>query len=249
MPKIAICDDNPQQLERIQAAVEHYCSTHEICNAQIETLAGSLLFLEALEQRGGCDIALLDICMPGILGTQLAAEIRRRHDKTEIIFLTSSDEYAVDAFALKAAHYLLKPFSQEQFDEAMDRAMARFSAGLPKNLVIKSENGELHNIDVGDILYIESQGHDVIVHTAAQTLTENRRSLARLLEELAALSPGQFLSPYKGYIVNQAAIITIQRENIILKSGVKIPIPKRGYKELQDRYLDYRFQTTLRKEL
>lgn len=63
---------------------------------------------------------LLDICMPGLLGTDIAREVRQRKDKTEIVFLTGSDEFAVEAFTLKAAHYLVKPFSQDEFDEALE---------------------------------------------------------------------------------------------------------------------------------
>lgn len=202
--------------------------------------------MEQLDRKSGWDIVLLDICMPGILGTQIAGEIRRRRDKTEIVFLTTSDEYAIDAFALKAAHYLIKPFSQCQFDEAMDRAMSGFSAGLPKTIVIRSENGELHNLEMGEILYIESQDHGLTVYTRTQAFSEARRSIARLFEALETLSSGQFIIPYKGYIVNQKAILTIERENIVLKNGVRIPIPKRGYKELQNQYLDYVFESNRR---
>lgn len=242
MIKISICDDSPQQLEHIYSATEAYFNIHANCKIQIDIHKSSLLFLEHLEQNGGCDIALLDICMPGILGTQVAKEIRRRHDKTEIVFLTTSDEYAVDAFQLKAAHYLLKPFSKAEFDEAMDRAMTCFAARKPKTIVIKSENGELHNVEIGEILYIESRDHGLTVTTKTTVFTESRRSLTRILEELEALSRGQFISPYKGYIVNQKAILTIERENIVMKNRVKIPIPKRGYKVLQDRYMDYIFE-------
>ena len=56
------------------------------------------------------DIVLLDVCMPGILGTEVAQELRKFSSSTEIIFLTTSDEFAMDAFAVKATDYLLKPF-------------------------------------------------------------------------------------------------------------------------------------------
>lgn len=242
MLKIAICDDSPQQIGRIQAAAETYFSTHAGWDIQIETHGNSLLFLEQLEGSGGCDIALLDICMPGILGTQVAKEIRRRHDKTEIIFLTTSDEYAVDAFVLKATHYLLKPFTQVQFDEAMDRAMKAFADTARGHITVRTNSGELHNLDINDIFYIESQGHSFTIFLKEQTLSESRRSILRLQEELEALSPGQFITPYKGYIVNQKYIASIQKDCMVLRNGAKIPIPKREYKALQDRYMDYIFE-------
>ena len=152
MLKIAICDDSVQQLQTIRCATQLYFNTHEERGIHVEALSSPFLCLEQMEKNGGYDIVLLDICMPGISGTQIAKEIRRRQDKTEIIFLTTSDEYAVDAFALKAAHYLIKPVSQSQFDEAMDRAMSRLLLEPSKRVVLKAESGELHNLEISDIL-------------------------------------------------------------------------------------------------
>ena len=178
--------------------------------------------------------------MPGILGTEVAKEIRRRHDKTELIFLTTSDEYAVDAFRLKAAHYLLKPFTQTQLDEAMDRAIKSFT-GAARRVCIRADSGELYNLELDDLFYVESQGHSLTVYARGQTLSESRRSLSRLQEELCRLSPGQFISPYKGYLVNLKAVTSITRERITLRCGATIPIPRREYKALQDQYMDYIF--------
>ena len=238
--KIAICDDSPDQLSLICSATEQFFAARAE-TPEIMAFASPLLFLENIEKSGGFDIVLLDICMPGLLGTDVAREIRARRDQTEIIFLTTSDEYAVDAFSLKAAHYLLKPFSQADFDEAMSRATARFAGGGAKTLVVKPEGGGAVMVDIGDITYIESRGHTLTVYTKSGAVTEGRRSLGRFFEELTALSPGQFIAPYKGYIVNQKAITAIRPEEIILRGGEKIPIPKRGFRELQNAYFDYIF--------
>jgi DNA-binding LytR/AlgR family response regulator len=241
MLHVVICDDTPDQLQGIVTAAERFFAAHPSCEYEIATFSSSVALLDSLDRTGECDIALLDICMPGILGTEAAREIRRRYSKTELIFLTTSDEYAVDAFALKAAHYLLKPFTQAQFDVAMERAMAHFAESAPKAIFIRAEGGELYSVDLLDLLYIESVGHNLNVHTTRQMLVESRRSLSRLLEELNALSPGQFVSPYKGYIVNHKAINSIKKDRIILKDQSVIPIPKRGYRAVQDAYFDYMF--------
>lgn len=240
MLRIAICDDRPEQLALIRAALRAYFDPRGE-TPEVSAFDNSLLFLENLAQTGGWDIVLLDICMPGILGTDVAREIRQRRDKTEIVFLTASDEYAVDAFALKAAHYLMKPFTQAQFDEAMGRATARFENGRVKNLVVKPEGGGAQMVDIGDILYIESRRHVLTVHTKTGDLTEGRRSLSRMLEELEALSPGQFIMPYKGYVVNQRAVTAIEPEQLLLRGGARVPIPRRSYREIQNRYFDYLF--------
>ncbi|MDD4849911.1 MAG: LytTR family DNA-binding domain-containing protein [Gemmiger sp.] len=241
MLKIAICEDSPAQLAKIRDAAEAYFAARPAYKATIDCYAVPLLLLEQLDKTGSYDIVLLDVCMPGLLGTEVAEEIRARHSNTEIVFLSSSREYAVDAFALKAAHYLLKPFDSTQFAEAMDRAMARFAADAAKCLAIKPEGGGAQSVDIEQIDYIESWGHQLSVHTKKGLLTEGQRSLARLLEELEALSPGQFIMPYKGFIVNHKSIRAIEPTQIVLQCGVTIPIPKRGYRSLQNAHFDYMF--------
>lgn len=241
MIKIAICDDDLKQIEIIQNALNNYFAEKEE-QPSIAVFDNSLLFLEGINQSGGYDILLLDICMPGISGMSVAQDIRRRREKTEIVFLTTSDEFAVEAFSLKAAHYLLKPFTQVEFDEAIRRTMACFAREVVKKLVRKAEGGGMHTVDIGDIFYVESHGHTLHVHSKEGSYTEGRRSLARILEELEKLLPNQFLSPYKGYIINLRAVKTVETGRITLQEGTRIPIPKRGFRELQNRYFDYMFQ-------
>lgn len=132
MINIAVCDDRREQLELVHIAVERYFQTKTSRAVEISDFNDPAVFLASLEKNGSCDIAILDICMPGIAGTEVGRMIRRRYDNTEIIFVTTSDEFAVDAFALNAAHYIIKPFTQEQFNPAMDRAMARFTKRAEK---------------------------------------------------------------------------------------------------------------------
>ncbi len=241
MLKLAICDDNAEQLNKIAAAVKRYFAARPKHEIQIEVFSAAFAFLEHLDKTGGFEIALLDICMPGILGTEVAKEIRCRHDKTEIIFLTTSDEYAVDAFALKAAHYLLKPFTQAQLDEAMDRAMIRFSTEA-KTLTIRADDGTLYTVGLNDIRYIESFTHELTFHLTDGTLTESRRGLARLSKELETLSPGQFVSPYKGYVLNLGAVRSVQADCVTLRGGETIPLAKRSFAALRDKYMNFAFR-------
>jgi DNA-binding LytR/AlgR family response regulator len=109
--KVAICDDDIKQLAVIKAAMENYELEHNEYTYEIECFDNPLEFMQCSEKTGGYDILLLDICMPSILGTDIAKEIRRKKEKSEIVFLTTSQDFVVEAFALKAAHYLVKPFA------------------------------------------------------------------------------------------------------------------------------------------
>lgn len=241
MLKIAICDDQMNQIKSIRSAVEHYTAKLDIESAIYE-FDNPLVFLEELDLTGGYDILLLDICMPGILGTEAAKEIRRRRDKTEIIFLTASDEFAVDAFALKAAHYLLKPFTQAQFDEALDRALVQFTSGKLKKITLKLEKGMMQVIDLNDIVYIESAGHVQSIYLESGACIEARHSLTWLAAELENASPGQFISPCKGFLVNQKAIRTIEPKQMVLLCGKCLPLSRGSFRQLKEAFFEYRFR-------
>lgn len=122
MVRIAICDDLREQLELIRKAVQLYFQDKRE-PIEVFTYENAMDFVDAFEKKGNFDIVLLDICMPGLLGTDIAAEMRKQKSRAEIVFLSTSEEFAVEAFAVRAAHYLVKPFTQEAFAQAMDRVM------------------------------------------------------------------------------------------------------------------------------
>lgn len=123
MLHIAICDDQADQIQKIREASEKYFQNRKE-HVDYQTFENAFAFIEAVDKGDFFDIVLLDVCMPGILGTDVARELRDHHSRAEIIFLTTSDEFAVEAFEVKATDYLLKPFTQAQFSKAMDRAIA-----------------------------------------------------------------------------------------------------------------------------
>ncbi|MEA5019372.1 MAG: LytTR family DNA-binding domain-containing protein [Gordonibacter sp.] len=166
MLKIALCDDCPEDVALLRSALDSYLSRSSQDTAQVYPFDNALLCAEGLAQIGGVDVLLLDICMPGLLGTDIAREVRQRKDKTEIVFLTSSDEFAVEAFALKAAHYLVKPFSQDEFDEALETALNRIASKEIKRITLKARGRSIVSLDAEEITYIESSSHSQHLHTS-----------------------------------------------------------------------------------
>lgn len=237
--KIAICDDLSNQLEIIKNATNTYLdSRHD--SAQIDTFDKAFDFLDA-QEKDVYDLVLLDVCMPGLLGTEVAREIRTRNDKTEIIFLTTSNEFAVEAFEVNAVHYLLKPFTQLAFDNAMKRAIQNIDNKLTKTVFLKCSKGAVHAVDKNSITYIESASHRQTIYLNDGTSIETVQTLNELYHTLQKLSEGQFITPYKGFIVNQHAISTIESDHLIMKSGKNIPIPRRTFNSIKQVYFNYMF--------
>ena len=242
MLHIVICDDHPEELEKIRRAAEEYFRNKSGYPVTFYSFTNSMNLLDHLEQGGDCDIALLDICMPGVDGIDVAKQLQKRYDRAEVVFLTTSREFAVDAFALGAAHYLIKPFTQVQMDEALERALRSFGPGEHKKMVMQGDGGVLTTIEVDNIMYVENYRHHRAVYTAAGELKETRRTMTTFLEELEQLCPGVFIQPYRGYIVNQNAIRAVTKEGILLRSGERIPIKGGDFRKVRDAYFDWAFR-------
>ena len=235
MLRIALCDDLQDQLEIMKTAVQTYYQ-NKASNIEIYAYNNAMNFVDAVEERKDFDIILLDICMPGLLGTDIAREMRKQKSQAEIIFLSTSDEFAVEAFDVRAAHYLTKPFTQKQFDQVMDTIRQRHS----KKIIFRLVGGGIQVEEVNNLLFIESNGHVQQVHTYDGSMLETRQSLSALLQTFESIVPGQFVSPGKGYIVNQSAIHIIKSEYIEVK-GHKIPLAKRKYRPVPGRLFQIHF--------
>ncbi|MFP8920678.1 LytR/AlgR family response regulator transcription factor [Megasphaera indica] len=205
MVRIAICDDLQEQLDIIQKAVQQYFHDKKE-PTEVFTYNNAMDFVDAFEKEGNFDIVLL--------GTDIAAEMRKQKSRAEIVFLSTSEEFAVEAFAVRAAHYLVKPFTQKEFDQAMDRVMESIRQRHSGKMIFRLVGGGIQVEEVNAILYVESNGHIQKVYTADHSLLETRQSLASLLDTLDAIAPGQFVSPGKSYIVNQSAIRVIKSDYI-----------------------------------
>ncbi len=240
--KIAICDDDINQLVVIKAAMDQYAVQHTEHAYAIECFDNPFEFLKHSEKTGGYDILILDICMPGILGTDIAKEVRDKKQKSEIVFLTTSKDYAVEAFTLKAAHYVVKPFTKEQFVGALDRAVEKFKSKQIKNISIKLRNGDLSFVDLNEIMYVESFRHSQNVYLKSGESIEARQTLTHLWSIFDEVLKGQFICPYKGFIVNQKSIRGIETDKIILKNGKEIPIVKRNFAAIKKQYFGFMFK-------
>lgn len=186
-------------------------------------------------------IAICDDLQEQLDLIQKAVQQYFRDKKKPIEVFTSNNAMDfVDAFAVRAAHYLVKPFTQKTLDQAMDRVMENIRQRHSGKMVFRLVGGGIQVEEVNAILYVESNGHIQKVYTADHSLLETRQSLASLLDTLDAIAPGQFVLPGKGYIVNQSAIRVIKSDYIEIQ-GYKIPLAKRKYRQFQENYLKFIF--------
>lgn len=240
MLHIAICDDSEEDLQQVAALTDAYLAEHSI-TADVRTFSHPDTLLSASE-KSPFDLYLLDVVMPMISGIEVGQELRRRQNDAPILYLTTSSEFAVDAFSVHAVHYLIKPVRKADFCAAMARAFDRLASAAPKRFPIRTEGGSLYDLNLEDIFYIESVGHLQRLHCKTGLHTEARRSLALLEEDLQALAPGQFVSPYKGYLVNLRAVRIVNPASLALKNGGTLPLAKRRFRQIREVFFDYNFK-------
>lgn len=229
--RIAICDDMPEELEKISSLVTEYGRNRGI-SFRITTYSSAAEFLKEVESGGDFDAVLLDICMPEISGIEAAKRIRGLNKKAKIIFLTTSRDYAVEAFSLSAAHYLIKPFSGEEFEEAMGRL---FGCGKSR-LSIRCEEG-LRTIELDDVEYFEVRGHNLYITLSDGEQLCLRQTLSAIREQIGENT--SFAGCGASYIINLGHVRKITSAVITMMCGAKIPVPRRAYTQLEKQYLDY----------
>jgi two-component system LytT family response regulator len=243
MHRVIIIDDEPLA----RGLVAEYLQEHTDFTV-LEECGDGFEGLKAIQQHRP-DLIFLDIQMPKINGFEMLELIE---DPPGVIFTTAFDEYAMKAFDNHAVDYLLKPFSQERFNQALEKwkvlHQARAVTTPPSTLlesaqlfvqqkerIVVRSGTKIIIIPVEDILYLEAADDFVKVHTANGSWLKNR-TLSHF-EKL--LDPQQFVRTHRSYIVNIAGITRLEpyeKENYlaILRGGQQVPVSKTGYPRLKE---------------
>jgi two-component system LytT family response regulator len=243
MHRVIIIDDEPLA----RGLVAEYLQEHPDFTV-LQECGDGFEGMKAIQQHRP-DLIFLDIQMPKINGFEMLELIE---DPPGVIFTTAFDEYAMKAFDTHAVDYLLKPFSQERFDQALEKwkvlhqakaatmppstllESTHLSAQQKERIVVKSGT-KIIIIPVEDIHYLEAADDFVKVHTANGSWLKNR-TLSHF-EKL--LDPQQFVRTHRSYIVNITGITRLEpyeKENYlaILRTGQKVPVSKTGYPRLKE---------------
>ena len=235
MLKIAICDDEKKFCDSAERMLNLYMEDKGLqFHADVFNVPSELL--DMTEKGTIYDIYLLDIYMPGITGMSIATELRSRGVKSPIIFLTSSTDHALEAFGVDATHYLLKPYSKENFYVGMDKAMQSITSHKDDSIVLKVDN-EYRSLSVSGIIYCESEDKYQRLYFENNEKLLIRISGAELFNLLS-----QFDSFYhcgRAHIINLGHISRVTADSVIFKNGIKLKLPHTVFAPLKKAFFDY----------
>lgn len=240
---IVICDDQTNELENMKHIVSEYAKAHSELLIKITCFLNPLDMLDYISQNGVPDIALLDICMPGVLGTEVAKELQSKgEDNTDIIFLTTSSDFAVEAFALHVNDYLTKPFTKKRLSDTLDRIIEKRNKRLYVPVVC---GREIHRIDLYQVLYMESKNHNVEIHLKSGKNIKTHTTLADMKNLFSDVKG--FISVGASYIVNLRCVQSILQTELIMINGQNIPVPRRLRNDVKEQYFDFYREEAMKK--
>lgn len=233
MIKLALCDDEPAVRDELLALLNQYCDERGR-EMDIETFQAPLELLNAIERGSRFDVLLLDILMPGFNGIETAEEIRRFDSCVKIIFLTSSSEFAVQSYAVKAFYYQLKPIKQESLFRLLDSVTETCEQERSGGLIMRCKDG-ITLVEARRIEFCEVIHRTLFIHLTSGKILESTGSLDNLEKQLT--EHGCFMRFHRSYLVNLNHIRNISHRAVTMSCMTEIPVPRGKYADIKNAFL------------
>lgn len=228
MIRIAICDDERQDLDAVAAAVEDYALERK-ADISYEVFTN---YLDLEPRIGEFDIFFIDYAMPQMDGMTFARIIRSTYNGSKtLIFVTRNDWIVYDAFTVQAHRFLRKPLSKEKLFEALD-AFFQNGQSAAKTLIVRSRQ-TISVVNISDILFVEAFGKKTLICTEKEQIV-CRRTIASLESELHLHG---FFRVHRSYLVNMRKIRRIDQKELELSDGRRIAVSSRKYHAFSREYL------------
>jgi response regulator of the lytR/algR family len=228
--RIAVCDDNPKELERIKGCfcrIQGYdlvCSYFDSTSTVMEILK---------TENSPYDLYILDIEMPGMNGLKLAKSIREKDSRALFVFLTSYTRYMKDVFDVVTFDFIEKPISDEKLLQILERAATYLN--ITSQHFSFGYRASRYSLKYDRILYIEKKGRQALIHTFEDVYKTNMT-----LEEIwKQLNPKSFVHIHSSYIINLYNLDRKDNEIAIMRNGGKLHITKGYRRELAMRHYEF----------
>ncbi len=238
MIRIAICDDDKKDCERILGYVREYFAQ---CGkeAEIRTFDHPDTMIEACREYRP-NIYLLDIVMPMLTGIQAARELRWDQPDAQVIFCTSESSYALESFDVNPINYLLKPVDHDKLFATLDMAVSNVRTDDDRSVSVRIKGG-FCTLRIHEIMYIDYRNHVVFYHMLSGEVISTPTLRIGFAEYMEENNPGAgFIRCHESVTVNVEAIDKLTKTEITLRGGEVIPVSRGRYQEVLDSYLDYR---------
>lgn len=236
--KLVLCDDNSADLETLRVSADNYINRRGFCGETVcFTSPEEVLRFSENIGEGGAVVYLLDVVMPETDGIALGKKIREHNKSAAVIYISSSQEYLLDAFSVRAFSYLLKPFSEEKLFSELDECLDKVKV-QPQKLSIKTADGSAL-LELPEIIAVEYLDHRLIFHLAeGQNIESAYRKLPFDAQAKELLETGEFLKISASYLLNYQNIRGIKADEFVMCDGSKYKITRK-YADARKKYIEY----------
>lgn len=229
MFRIVLCDDCPEDLELYEEKLRDYLKVI-IRDFEILTYQTPESLLAAVEEiHDFADTMFLDVRMPGTDGIDLVKKLRDAGYRSDIIYLTNSEEDMLRAFDVGALNYMVKNKTSRERTEFIVRQAVRSAMKKQSARLILTSGGETRTISVSDVRYFEVQDHLIVVHYEDDSFT----FISSMNKVESRLKNKGFIRIHRAYLVSARYIESFTNREVILRTGEHLPVSRKQYPVLR----------------
>jgi DNA-binding LytR/AlgR family response regulator len=239
MLQVAVCDDNNDDLSNIAMFIHLYRASKGY-DCECTAFPNGFELVSALEKGKRFDMYCLDIIMPGFTGIDTAKEIRSFDKTAPILFITTSPEFALESYQVKAFNYILKPISKEKMFSAFDELLEQIKAKKDKEAFVVNSGEGIQKILISNLVFAKVAGRYVEYHLRSGKVIRCREPFSSVCEQL--MKYGCFIKSHRSFLVNMQYVDLIENHQITLQALPPVPVAQGKAGEIKRQYLNYQME-------
>lgn len=223
--RVAICDDEEQQLRRMTALLRAYFQSRPDLKGEVETFQSGRALLGRMKQSSSFDLYILDILMPELNGIEMGRRLRARGDGGEIVYLTSSNDFAADSYDVRAFFYLLKPVEEKKLFQVIDGAVEMLNRRRNSAILVNTADGP-RRILLERIRYVERVGRRIRYHCTDGAVDSQTIRIPFRETVASLLTDRRFSLCGASFVLNFQHVAGVNGQIALLDDGQSLALPR-----------------------
>ena len=225
MLRFAVCDDEKNQRDKTVSLLDAYFRSRPGLDGQVESFESGDALLRRAADAGGFDLYILDILMPELNGIETGRRLRNLDNGGEILYLTTSNDFAADSYDVHAFYYLLKPVDQKKLFSVLDGAVEQLNRRRSSAVVVNTAAGP-RRLLLERIRYVERVGRHMCYYCTDGTV--NSQTIREPFREMAAalLADPRFYLCGASFVLNFQHVTGVSGQQALLDNGQTVARPR-----------------------
>ena len=237
MLQVAICDDDATERARTRTLLDDYLASREL-TAQVREFAAAKELLFDLDGGSLYDLYLLDVVMPEMNGIQLGVKLRETDETGTILYLTTSEDFAIDSYEARAFWYLVKPVKPDKLFTVLDKANSARQKLMTEGVNVKTRDGMVRAL-FNEIIYAEPIDR-AVRYVCKSGGVESMTDTASFREKTEPLlADERFRRCGASLVLNLQHVKAVDRSGVTFDTGEQLEIPRRAAVELRAAWQHY----------